>query len=235
MGDQPSIQQNQQIFNEPSLQDALNMLKKEIGISYNSLHVGIIQSFDATKQTAQISIAYTKTYFQTNDKGVVTPVSIPYSILAGVPVICLSGGPGFLTFPISSGDECLVLFNDRSIDNWYASGQVGPVQTSRLHSLADGFALVGIRNSTKQLQNYSQTHTVLGAGLRGVAVSQLDGVKIYNATTTLGIELFQLMAALNTFVVGCSNSVTDPILAAAAAAFLPSITTITTALSTLLE
>ena len=69
-------------------------------------------------------------------------------LLMGVPVWF----PGSFTYDISVGDECLVVFADRSIDAWWQSGKVSNPVSARRHNLSDGFAFVGIRS----LQNVSE-------------------------------------------------------------------------------
>ncbi|CAK9250669.1 unnamed protein product [Sphagnum jensenii] len=76
--------------------------------------------------------------------------------------------------PIAQGDQCLILFNDRSIDNWFTSGQVQPLASSRLHSFSDGIALVGLNylnNGVTKLTNYDSTRAVLRNSTTGVGVS----------------------------------------------------------------
>ena len=97
---------------EPSLKDLLDLLKKDILLSLNAHHIGTIQSFNSAKQTATATINYPKTYYQLNSlSGLYNPVLVNYPLLVDCPLICLGGGTAALTFPIQSGDECLVLFN----------------------------------------------------------------------------------------------------------------------------
>jgi hypothetical protein len=69
---------------------------------------------------------------------------VDYPTLDDCPVFTLSGGTSFVSCPIASGDNCLVLFNDRNMDNWYLSGTTTVPDSPRLHSIADGIVLVGI-------------------------------------------------------------------------------------------
>lgn len=180
----PTIQQNL-IPNEPSLKDLLDLLQKQIMLTLNCHHIGTVQSFDATKQTATVTINYKKTYFQLNPAtGLYDPILKDYPILADCPVIALGGGAAALTFPIQAGDECLVLFNDRSLDNWFQGGTGSAVATPRLHSFSDGIILVGLRSLPNALTNYDTARAVLrnGSTLVGVGSSL---VKIANQTTTL--------------------------------------------------
>lgn len=168
---------------EPELIDLLNLFKTQLLTSFSAHHIGTVQSFDAAKQTATATINYKKTYFQKVD-GVYGPVLVDYPILLDCPVICLGGGAGALTFPIEEGDECLVLFNDRDIDNWFAGGTGGPVATPRLHSFSDGIILVGVRSLANVLTDYDPARAVLKNGMAMVGVGD-PLIKIANDVTTL--------------------------------------------------
>lgn len=143
------------IPNEPELKDLLNLHQKGIFLSMNCHHVATIQTFNPLNQTATATINYTKTYFQPDATGVYQAVQQNYPLLVDSPVICLGGGNGALTFPVAPGDECLVFFNDRDIDNWFQGNTGAAVATPRLHSFSDGIILVGLRSTPNVLVSYS--------------------------------------------------------------------------------
>jgi hypothetical protein len=219
MSDNASIPLNS-VPNEPTLSDLLNLLRKEIFLDLNCHHLASIESFDTSKQTVTATINYTKTIFTLNeDTGLYAASQVNYPLLVDMPIVILGGGNANLTFPIQQGDQCVVLFNDRSIDNWFQSGQVGPVAASRYHSFADGLALVGLRNMSSLLQNYDSGRAVLFNGTTGVGVGTTQ-VKIYNQMNgKLGANFTAFFTALSSFMSACSGSATDPVLAAAATAF----------------
>jgi len=68
-------------------------------------------------------------------------VNLP--VLPDVPIYCPRGGSYTLTFPVKSGDECLLVFSSRCIDNWWQQGGVQTQRELRMHDLSDGFALCG--------------------------------------------------------------------------------------------
>ena len=78
-----------------------------------------------------------------------TWVKIP--MLVDVPIIYPSGGGYTLTFPITPGDEALVIFASRCIDSWWQLGGVQVQAELRMHSLSDGFAIVGPRSQPRVL------------------------------------------------------------------------------------
>lgn len=143
------------IANEPQLADLLELKKKEFLLSVNAHHIGTIESFDSTKQTATVSINYKKTYYRPNPiTGANEPQLVDYPLLVDCPVVCLGGGNARLTFPIAEGDECIVLFNDRDIDTWFRGNSSAGTATPRLHSISDGIALVGVRSLPHVLLGY---------------------------------------------------------------------------------
>jgi Phage protein Gp138 N-terminal domain len=123
------------------------LLKDELSRDLNCHQIGVIQAFYPATQTADININIAEVY---NGK------LIKYPILLSVPVIVLHGGVGAMTFPVTKGDICLLLFNDRDMDSWYTSGQVGNApNTTRTHSLSDAVALVGLFSGKNPLSSYS--------------------------------------------------------------------------------
>lgn len=212
---------------DPNLSDLLNLLKKEIFIDLNCHHLATVQSFNPGNQTITATINYSKTIFQLNAQTqLYDPIQIAYPLLIDMPAIVLGGGGFNVTFPISQGDQCVVMFNDRSIDNWLQSGQTGPLNSSRTHSFSDGMVLVGLNyltgaNSTG-LTNFDSARAVLRnkGGTTGVGVGATN-VKIFNETNgALGPNFMAFFTAFTTFMTACEGSSTDPTLAAAASAFV---------------
>ena len=111
--------------------------------------------------------------------GVYGPKLVDYPFLADCPVIALGGGNGALTFPITTGDDCLVFFNDRDIDSWFSGSSTSAPATLRLHSFSDGIILVGLRSLNNVLVNYSGSNVELRTkdGLTKISIAG-DGSKI---------------------------------------------------------
>ncbi len=73
-------------------------------------------------------------------------------IITGVPVIFPSGGGALLSFPIQPGDLVLLVFSERSLDNWVAStGQEVEPNDSRKHDFSDAIAIPGLFTFAKTL------------------------------------------------------------------------------------
>lgn len=123
---------------DPALSDVLFQLKRDLSLSINCCLVGTIQSYSALKNTAKVSINF--------QREMNTGEVLNYPVLEDCPVFILSGGDSFVSCPIVAGDECLVLFNDRNLDNWWVTGLTSVPADTRAHSIADGIVLVGINS-----------------------------------------------------------------------------------------
>ena len=160
----PIINQNLNPVRNPELKDILDLHQKKISLNLNCHHLGTIQSFDATKQTAVITINYKKTYFKQNASNQYVSFLEDYPILYDCPVVIMGGGSTRITFPITQGDQCLVLFNDRDIDNWFDGSTTSANQTPRLHSFADALALIGPNNKNTLISGYDDTRALITNG-----------------------------------------------------------------------
>ena len=137
------------------LQDELEMLRKMLDGFSSMLRVaspGIIQSFDAAKQTVTVKVALREKVLNKDTREV---EDIEIHVLVDVPVVLPRSGGFSLTLPITAGDECLVVFSDCCIDAWYQSGGVQNQMDRRRHDLSDGFAIIGIGSQPKVISGYS--------------------------------------------------------------------------------
>lgn len=145
----------------PQMADLINKAKSDVLYNLNAVQLGTIESYDKTKNTASISINF-KRQLPTGDV-------LAYPLLVDCPVFILSGGDCDISMPITKGDQCIILFNDRDIDNWHYSGKVDVPSSARAHSLSDGMALVGVRNLTTASPT-SDTTVRINAGTKKVAI-----------------------------------------------------------------
>lgn len=76
-------------------------------------------------------------------------------ILQDVPVMFPCAGGFTITHPINVGDECIVNFSSRNIDNWWQSGGVQNPFDTRHHDLSDGFAFFRPQSQAKKISGIS--------------------------------------------------------------------------------
>lgn len=115
---------------------------------------GIIQSFNAVAMTCEVQPAI-QGVLSNPKTGAASTVNLP--LLVDCPVQFPGGGGVTLTFPITKGDECLVIFASRCIDAWWQQGGIQPPMVYRMHDLSDGFVLPGVRSQPRVLAGISTT------------------------------------------------------------------------------
>lgn len=189
-------QNNNFIKPDPTLNDLLNLLAKDIMLSINCHAVATVQSFNATNQTVTATMNYKKSFYKKQPNGNYKTELKNYPILIDVPAIVLGGGGFSQRFPIKSGDECLLLFNDRDLDTWFSSGQIAGVPTPRLHSFSDAIALVGLRSEVNSLPDYDPDKYQVTNGKILFSLSETKA-EISNATKSLKTILEDLINAIN--------------------------------------
>ncbi len=96
---------------------------------------GLIRAYDAGQQRASVQPALPRNL----STGEVE--SLP--VLEDVPVIWPRSGGAHMTFPVKEGDGCLLVFTERSLDEWKAKGGSDAPLDPRQHALSDAVALMG--------------------------------------------------------------------------------------------
>ncbi|PEH83732.1 phage baseplate assembly protein V [Burkholderia gladioli] len=140
--------------------DELEALKFSLGARLTQVWTALpatVESFDPASMTVSAQLG-TKDSVK-NEDGTIRSESLP--LVTDCPVVWQGGGGVTATFPISAGDECLIVFAARGSDAWWQSGGVQEQAEPRTHSLADGFALVGVRSQPRVLANVSTTSAQL--------------------------------------------------------------------------
>ncbi|WP_063655246.1 Gp138 family membrane-puncturing spike protein [Candidatus Arsenophonus triatominarum] len=132
-------------------QQLLEVFRHTISSQLRVAMPGIIQSFDASKVTCVVQPAIKGTL--TDSQGHVQSVNLP--LLVDVPVVFPRGGGVTMTFPVKSGDECLVVFADRCIDFWWQNGGVQEAIDPRQHDLSDAFAFIGVQSQKQKISQIS--------------------------------------------------------------------------------
>lgn len=153
---------------------------------------GIIQSFDPAKRTCSVQVSILSKVL--GPTGTTRDVKLP--LLVDCPVLFPGGGGFVLTFPLRTGDECLVLFSARCIDSWWHSGGVQVQNELRMHDLSDGFVLPGPRSLPAVEPAISATDVELRneAGTSRVAILPNGNVRVEAQTVTVDAQVAQVFA-----------------------------------------
>ena len=123
-------------------------LKEELMFRMHCCMPCIVQAYDREKQTVDCQPLIRERIIA--ETGQIQYVQYP--LLINVPVVQYTFGTARLRFPIKEGDECLVIFSDLAIDNWWIEGSIQNPVEQRRHDLSDGFAIFGITNLKKQVE-----------------------------------------------------------------------------------
>ena len=135
-----------------------------------------------------------------NQDGSISYLQMPK--LLDCPIVWQGGGGVTAVFPIAVGDECLVHLSSRCIDAWWAKGGVQNPTELRMHSLSDGFALVGLKSQPNAFTPPAGVAALMSND--GSTYVQLNPTgKTLNLTAPTGITL-------NGVTIDSSGNVTSP-------------------------
>lgn len=152
---------------------------------------GTISSFNAGTQRATVIPGVKLKVVQGNEVTYVSlpeiqnvPITVPYGFTSGV----------LLTHPIHSGDPCLIIFSDRSIDNFLQTGRSEnpgallnhETTASRAHHLSDAICIPGLIADPQTVPSWNQENVELRDFDRKVyfslgptGITMTDGVAVY--------------------------------------------------------
>lgn len=173
----------------PTLEDLLRLSFQAQQARLWTALPGKITKFTPAKMTVEVQPTINGAFPQPDG----TFVSVPMPVLLDCPVLWPGGGGATLTFPIAVGDECLVIFASRCIDQWWDTGQdTSDPPEYRMHNLSDGFALVGVRSKTKAFavdttkvvlrSNDGLTSIALDPAGKTLAMTAQNGINLNGAT-----------------------------------------------------
>ena len=135
--------------------DTLREIIRTDHIHRRTAQVGQIVSFDPTCQSATVQIG-----IMMNLNGSIEPIAP----IEDVPVVFpVSGGAG-ITFPVSAGDQCVIVFADRAIGDWLAVGGVVDPNDTRVKHLSDAICIPGLSSCGKPIDNFYEDGVQLSNG-----------------------------------------------------------------------
>ncbi len=171
-----------------TLSELLKTYILEIKKTLNTAIPGSIIAFDPDTQLAQVQIGINTVLHNGKQITIAPLVECP---------VCFQGGKNFtLEFQIDTGDEGLIIFSQRAIDDW--SNQGGPVNQNvvRFHNINDAMFIPGIRSNPNAIKSHANNGIRIrnndassyfwlkndGTGAIKVSTLNVDGVIINNGT-----------------------------------------------------
>lgn len=166
----------EQPINPPDLDELLAENRDSVFSNFNCIQVGKLEKVN-DNQTVEIKIQFLRRLSEGK--------TAKYPLLVDCPYFVLQGGGAYIDMPIKKGDYCLVLFNDRNIDDWWDTANVAVPADTRKHSISDGFALVGINPKIKAFTSDGTILRILGPSGPG---SEKFVARVDDPTTSTAIE-----------------------------------------------
>lgn len=138
----------------PKLEDIIERAVQEGLYDANFCCPAVVTNYDASKRKARVKPQVNRTY---NGE----PLEMPE--IDSVPVIFPSGGGATLSMPLKVGDTVLVVFSDRSIEEWSQNGILSTPKDRRSHAVSDAFCIPGLY-SFKEVDAVDANDVVLSYG-----------------------------------------------------------------------
>lgn len=114
------------------------VIKNAIDARLVDLHTSLpatIVTYDSSEQKASVQIDIKRTY--------ITGEHVEIPVLMDLPVAWPRAGKAFLHMPLKAGDQCQVVFSERSLDEWKEQGGAVIPEAHRKHTLSDGWVIPG--------------------------------------------------------------------------------------------
>ncbi|HYQ47150.1 MAG TPA: Gp138 family membrane-puncturing spike protein [Polyangiaceae bacterium] len=124
---------------EPTLAEVLDDHRQAILGELHTCMPGRVKSYDAAKQVADVVPCLRGTI--PDAEGETIHEDLP--VIPNVPVAWPRGGGYYLHLPLAAGDHVWLVFNEASIAQWRATGEVSDPGDLRRGSLSYPFALPG--------------------------------------------------------------------------------------------
>ena len=157
----------------PTMTAATQSVIQNLLLQMNTSMPGIIETYNSVLQTVDVQPAPKRKYILDDEV-----VNLP--IINSVPVSWPRAGQAVITFPLKKGDNVVLVFSQRSIDRWKATGGVYEVGDPRHHDLSDAFAFPG---------GYPQVDPVLGVDPTALVVQNTPASKISLKPTEMTIAI----------------------------------------------
>jgi hypothetical protein len=136
------------------------LLNRALDARLADVHVsmpGRVETYDAATQTADVQ-PLLKRALRDEDGEIVETLPL----CPGVPVLFPRAGDWFVSLPLSKGDTVLLVFAERSLDQWLErGGEVDPGDL-RMHSLDGAVAIPGVYPRKERLADVHAENLVLG-------------------------------------------------------------------------
>lgn len=180
----------------PDLAELLRASVREGLAQVHTAIPGVVESYDPVKQTANVLPTVKRPFVNLDGSEGIDE----YPVIPNVPVGFPRGGGYFVSLPLQTGDDVLLVFSEQSIDLWSESdgkGVVDPVDFRRF-DLSDAIAIPGGYPVSRALGDSISEGMALGreGGLQ-VRITE-NAVEITTSGSTSAAEYVALSGLVQT-------------------------------------
>lgn len=183
----------------PTLEEVLSIaLEAQMGRIHTSIP-GRIESYDSSTQKATVKPLVKNVEIPSEGNEIVDDLPV----INDVPVIFPRSAGFFLSFKVAPGDLVLLLFCERSVDEWvHGNGENQEPADPRRHSLSDAVCIPGLFPFKKALKNSDTSGVKLGEDSPNGMRLEIAGGKLILTLADQATVVFQLSEAGATMTLG---------------------------------
>lgn len=186
--------------NSPSSPNSLtDAIRNAILYQLNNTHTALpakIVSYEFKTKKAQVQPLINKKYTDGTNE--------PLPILNNVPVLFPFAGGASITFPVNAGDYCLLIFCERSLDNFLSTGQQSTPTDPRKFDLSDGVAIMGLLPFTENSPVASNNELLIAYGGSEIKITSNGDVTIKTANKVaignMSVEVLDVLSQALSFI-----------------------------------
>lgn len=126
----------------------IDVIQAQVRDTKEDIHTSIpakVVSYNRTRQTAHVKPLVWDWDHGESEDGTDSRVGIAPPVFPDVPIMFPAGGGYRITFPVSVGDQVLLVFPERSIREWRIGGSSGMPKSEVRHGLNGAIAIPGLR------------------------------------------------------------------------------------------
>ena len=128
------------------LTSLLNIHSEEIKKDINTCIPGVVISFDKDTQLASLQIGINMVDNHDNQ--------YKHAPIISCPVFFVGNANYIIEHEINEGDEGILVFSQRCMDNWVADGGTVNQDVIRFHDINDAMFIPGIRSQKNKIENF---------------------------------------------------------------------------------
>ena len=201
----------------PDLSEVLERVRETAGADVRVSCVARVVRWDKNKpREVDVQPVHKRSYL--DEEGTRTPEKQP--VIPSVPLVYPGGNGLVITWPMTVGDEVLLVFSDESLDKYLAGagGDIDPGD-DRKHAMTDAVAFAGIRSlsaatsvDASAVQIGTNGGAFQGAALGADLKTYLDTLKAYidnhtHAVSVVGVQTGVTTIAATAIKPSASSSV----------------------------